>query len=99
MVTEKNADKTEWSQPVSELEYNAFQAPVTAVDNALTPASIMNHERLCPEYVSKVAATDPDLIEVFDNFAFDEVISHDTMDEKTKVTIILALIIGSQALT
>lgn len=58
-----------------------------------------NHEELWPDYKSKAKATDPELIEVFDNFAFDEVIAHDTMDVKTRVLMILASNIGSQALT
>jgi len=58
-----------------------------------------NHEELWPDYQSKAGATDPELIEVFDNFAFDEVIGHDNMDTKTRVIVILASTIGSQALT
>ena len=58
-----------------------------------------NHEELWPDYKSKAKATDPELIEVFDNFAFDEVIAHDTMDAKTRVMMIMASTIGSQALT
>lgn len=58
-----------------------------------------NHEELWPEYQSKAGATDPELIEVFDNFAFDEVIGHDNMDTKTRVMMIMASTIGSQALT
>jgi len=58
-----------------------------------------NHEGLWPGYESKAGATDPELIEVFDNFAFDEVISHDEMDTQTRILMILASTIGSQALT
>jgi len=58
-----------------------------------------NHEELWPDYKSKAKRSDPELIEVFDNFAFDEVIGHDSMDTKTRVTIILASTIGSHALT
>lgn len=58
-----------------------------------------NHEELWPDYQSKAGATDPELIEVFDNFAFDEVIGHDNMDTKTRVMVILASTIGSQAHT
>jgi 4-carboxymuconolactone decarboxylase len=58
-----------------------------------------NHETLWPDYQSKAGATDPELIEVFDNFAFDEVIGHDNMDTKTRVIVILASTIGSQAIT
>jgi 4-carboxymuconolactone decarboxylase len=39
--------------------------------------------------------TDPELIEVFDNFAFDEVIALSKLDTKTRVMLILASIIGS----
>jgi len=58
-----------------------------------------NHEELWPGYQSKAAQTDPELIEVFDNFAFYEIISHDSMDTKTRVLMILASTIGSHALT
>ena len=58
-----------------------------------------NHEELWPDYKSKAKRSDPELIEVFDNFAFDEVIGHDSMDTKTRVMIILASTIGSHALT
>jgi 4-carboxymuconolactone decarboxylase len=34
-----------------------------------------NHEELLPNYKSTLKITDPELIEVFDNFAFDEVLS------------------------
>lgn len=65
----------------------------------LSKTAHRNHEELWTNYVSKAALTDPDLIEVFDNFAFDEVISHDAMDVKLRVLLIMASTIGSQALT
>jgi 4-carboxymuconolactone decarboxylase len=99
MITDYDKDKTEWFEPVSDAEYNTFKAPMYEVENNLTPAAIMNHEQLWPEYISKAKQTDPDLIEVFDNFAFDEVISHDTMDVKLRVLLIMASTIGSQSLT
>ena len=58
-----------------------------------------NHKELWPDYQSKAGATDPELIEVFDNFAFDKAIQHDNMDTKTRVMMILASTIGCQALT
>jgi len=65
----------------------------------LTGEAIKNHEELWPEYQSRAMQTDPELIELFDNFAFDEVISHDKMDVKIRVLMIMASTIGSQALT
>ncbi|MEH2451007.1 carboxymuconolactone decarboxylase family protein [Nostoc sp.] len=43
--------------------------------------------------------TDPELIEVFDNFAFEEVIALSKLDTKTRVMLILASMIGSQAVS
>jgi 4-carboxymuconolactone decarboxylase len=43
--------------------------------------------------------TDPELIEAFDNFAFDEVISYGNLNTKTRVMLILASTIASQALS
>jgi 4-carboxymuconolactone decarboxylase len=64
----------------------------------LTEAAIRNHEELFPGYVSKVKETDPELIGVFENFAFDEVLRHGDLDVKTRVMVILASTLGSQAL-
>jgi 4-carboxymuconolactone decarboxylase len=58
-----------------------------------------NHDELWPDYKSKTKATDPELIEVFDNFAFDEVIGQDNTNTKTRVMMIMASTIGCQALT
>lgn len=99
LVPDYDKDKTEWLEAVSDEDYNSFKAAVYEVENKLTPAAIMNHEELWPNYISKIKEIDPELIEVFDNFAFDEVINHDTMDVKTRVLIIMASTIGSQALT
>ena len=40
--------------------------------------------------------TDPEFIERFDNFAFDEVVNHDDMDDRTRFITILATLIGCQ---
>jgi len=99
MISDYDEDKTEWFEPVNDKDYNSFKAPVYEVENNLSAKAIMNHETLWPNYISKIKETDPDLIEVFDNFAFDEVISHDAMDVKLRTLIILASTIGSQSLT
>lgn len=65
----------------------------------LTEAAIKNHEELFPRHQSTLQETDPELIEVFDNFAFDEVIGHGGLDTKTRVMMIIASTIASQALT
>jgi 4-carboxymuconolactone decarboxylase len=57
-----------------------------------------NHEELFPDRKSKLMETDPELIEVFDNFAFDEVLAYGTLDARTRLMVILASMIASQAL-
>ena len=57
-----------------------------------------NHEELFPNHKSTLKITDPELIEVFDNFAFDEVISHGNLDTRTRLMVILASMIANQAL-
>jgi 4-carboxymuconolactone decarboxylase len=57
-----------------------------------------NHAELFPGHVSTLAVTDPELIEVFDNFAFDEVLRHGNLDGRTRLMVQLASMIASQAL-
>ena len=56
-----------------------------------------NHEALFPQHVSTLATTDPELIEIFDNFAFDEVLQGSTLDVRIRLMVQLAAIIASQA--
>ncbi|MGN1031114.1 MAG: carboxymuconolactone decarboxylase family protein [Butyricicoccaceae bacterium] len=42
------------------------------------------------------AATDPEFAELFDNFAFDEVIHQDDLDDRTRLMAILAALLGCQ---
>ena len=55
------------------------------------------HDELFPNHVSTLVVTDPELIETFDNFAFDEVLSHSNLDTRTRLMVQLASIIASQA--
>ncbi|MGO4870137.1 MAG: carboxymuconolactone decarboxylase family protein [Roseiarcus sp.] len=57
-----------------------------------------NHDELFPGHVSTLAANDPELIETFDNFAFDEVLRHGNLDAKTRLMVQLAAMIACQAL-
>jgi len=56
------------------------------------------HNELFPGHVSTLAVTDPELIETFDNFAFDEVLAYSELDTRTRLMIQLAALIASQAL-
>jgi 4-carboxymuconolactone decarboxylase len=57
-----------------------------------------NHEELFPNHVSTLKVTDPELIELFDNFAFDEVVSYGNLDIRTRLMMILGSMIASQTL-
>jgi len=65
----------------------------------LSEDAIKNHEELWPNYNSQAAETDPEFIEMFDNWAFDEVISYGNLDTKTRVMMIMGSNIACQALT
>ncbi|CCB86732.1 putative uncharacterized protein [Parachlamydia acanthamoebae UV-7] len=100
-ITNNSAEgAVKWLEPVTDEEYNSIQsARYEPAKINLTEAAIRNHEELLPKHESMLQVTDPELIELFDNFAFDEVISYGSLDAKTRVMMILASTIGSQALT
>ena len=58
------------------------------------------HEKMFPGYVSKFLETDPEFIERFDNFAFDEVINQPEqgLDDKSRFMVILASLLGCQGI-
>jgi 4-carboxymuconolactone decarboxylase len=64
---------------------------------SITETAKKNHEELWPDYKSRAMQTDPELIELFDNFAFDEVVSYGNLDTKTRVMMILGSTIACQA--
>jgi 4-carboxymuconolactone decarboxylase len=64
---------------------------------SITETAHKNHEELWPDYKSRAMQTDPELIELFDNFAFDEVISYGNLDTKIRVMMILGSTIACQA--
>jgi 4-carboxymuconolactone decarboxylase len=57
-----------------------------------------NHDELFPGHVSTLKVTDPELIDYFDNFAFDEVLRYGTLDTRTRLMVQLAALIACQAL-
>jgi len=66
---------------------------------AITANAQRNHDQLFGDRLSTISQTDPELIEYFDNFAFDEVFEHGTIDPHTRLLVILAALIGCQAQT
>ena len=65
---------------------------------AISEQARKNHDELFPGHMSTLAVTDPELVEVFDNFAFDEVLQHGSLDPRTRLMVQLASMIACQAL-
>ena len=67
---------------------------------AITEFAKTYHEKMFPGYASSFLETDPEFIERFDNFAFDEVINQpgQGLDDRTRFLAILATLLGCQGI-
>jgi 4-carboxymuconolactone decarboxylase len=65
---------------------------------AISETAQQNHDELFPGHVSALKVTDPELIEIFDNFAFDETLRHSGLDARTRLMVQPATLISCQAL-
>lgn len=65
---------------------------------APTPSARAHHDELFPDHVSTLARTDPELVEYFDNFAFDEVQRDAPLPVRTRLMVQLAALIACGAL-
>ena len=64
----------------------------------ITKAAQEYHEKMFPGYASKLRETDPEFVERFDNFAFDEVVNQDDLDGRTRFMAILSTLLGCQGI-
>lgn len=69
----------------------AYQARITEAARAF-------HEKMFPGYESDFLRTDPEFIERFDNFAFDEVVERVELDDTTRYLGWLATLLGCQGI-
>lgn len=92
-------NKVTWMEPVADKEYKLVTAIKKSNSIKLSETAIKNHEELWPDYKSKAAQTDPELIEIFDNWALDEVVNHDSIDVKLRTMMIMGSCIAQGALT
>lgn len=56
------------------------------------------YKKMFPDHSSAFSKTDPEFIERFDNFAFDEVVNQDDLDDRTRFMAILATLLGCQGI-
>jgi len=66
---------------------------------AISEAAQRNHDAMFPEHRSTLKLTDPELVEIFDNWAFDEVMRDAPLDPRTRLLVQLAAIIACQAVS
>ncbi len=66
---------------------------------AISDAARSNHDELFPGHVSTLKVTDPELIEYFDNFAFDEVLRYGSLKTRTRLMVQPASMIACQAVS
>jgi 4-carboxymuconolactone decarboxylase len=92
-------NKPTWLEPVDDKQYAEATASVDTPVCRLSSDAIKNHEKWFPGYVSKVKDSDPELIEIFDNFAFDEVLNHGSLDTKTRIMVTMASTIAQNTLS
>lgn len=56
------------------------------------------YDKMFPGYHSPFRDTDPEFLERFSNFAFDEVVNQDDLDDRTRFMAIIATLIGCQGM-
>ncbi|WP_251197285.1 carboxymuconolactone decarboxylase family protein [Anaerotardibacter muris] len=64
----------------------------------ITPEAQDFHEKMFPGYKSDFLRTDPEFIERFDNFAFDEVVAQVELDDETRYLGWLSTLLGCQGI-
>lgn len=69
-----------------------------AYEARISEAAQAFHEKMFPGYKSDFLRTDPEFIERFDNFAFDEVVNTVQLDDKTRYLGWLATLLGCQGI-
>ena len=61
---------------------------------AISDAAQRNHDELFPNHRSTLKVTDPELIEIFDNWAFDDVIKDAPLNVRLRLMVQLASLIA-----
>ena len=56
------------------------------------------HKKMFSDHPSTFSKTDPEFVERFENFAFDEVVNQDDLDDRTRFMAILATLLGCQGI-
>lgn len=90
------ANVNTWLEPVGDAEYEAATA-MSGCRPGLSAAAVKNAEMWFPGEAPAFVKTDPELAEVFGNFAFDEVQRYGKLDVKTRILVTMASSLAQQA--
>jgi len=66
---------------------------------AISGTAQRNHDAMFPDHRSTLKVSDPELVELFDNWAFDEVMRDAPLEPRTRLMVQLAAIIACQAVS
>lgn len=87
-------NKTNWLDPVNDNQYReAITKNVT-----LSGKSADNYATWFPGYISTLSSTDPELAEIFGNFAFGETQQYSDMNNKTRIMVTMASTIAQNTI-
>jgi 4-carboxymuconolactone decarboxylase len=64
---------------------------------AISQTAHRNHDALFPDHTSMLAITDPELVEIFDNWAFDELIEDAPLEARLRLMVQLSSLIACQS--
>ena len=91
-------NKNTWLEPVNDAQYaQATAASTTGID--VTPTAKDNLAAWYSGLDSDMAQTDPELAEIFANFAFDDVMRYGKLDARTRILVSMACTIAQNTAT
>lgn len=90
-------NRNTWLEPVDDAQYAAATSAVAGAASRSDETAVRNYTASFPEQASKFKAEDPELFEIFGNFAFGEVLGYGELDPRMRMMCILASCIAGQA--
>lgn len=92
-------NRNTWLEPVNDKQYAEATSNSGTAFTHLSDTARRNGKQLFPEQFTGIQSTDPELYEIFGNFALDEVQQYGNLDMKTRMMVTLASNIACQAET
>lgn len=90
-------NKNTWLEPVDDKQYAKATATAVIASSRLSETARRHLGDLFPALVMEWETTDPELLEIVGNFAFDEVLQYGNLDKKARLMVMLASHIATQS--